>query len=256
MGKKSNFPNFSEEKRLWRKGYKFVTGVDEVGRGAFAGPVVAGAVVFAPAPHRKVKMKNWEDEILDLGVNDSKVLRPRKREELVGQIKRLALAYVVTSSSVGEINRMGIGKATMCAFRRAIAKLLNGYIVRRRKGQFNNFTVNVFVLSDAFHIKYLRGIGLAHQKAIKKGDKKSLSIAAASILAKVYRDRLMKRLARKYPKYGWQKNKGYGTKEHRKAILRYGLTRWHRKAFVRKVLSIPCGKRIKLGRYFVALSVF
>ncbi|MDP3955217.1 MAG: hypothetical protein Q8Q15_02550, partial [bacterium] len=98
---------------------------------------------------------------------------------------------------------------------------------------------NMFVLVDGFHVKYLRGIGLKNQKGVIHGDQKSISIAAASILAKVYRDKLMQSLSKqsKYKKYGWGKSKGYGTKEHQKAILKYGLTRYHRKEFVRTFLA-------------------
>ena len=114
--------------------------------------------------------------------------------------------------------------------------MFHGSIVKN-----NNRTIkqlnNCFVLIDAFHIKYLRGIGLKNQKAIKKGDQKSISIAAASIIAKVFRDSLMQKLTKRYGKYRWGVNKGYGTKVHQEAILKYVATRLHRKQFVATFLS-------------------
>lgn len=282
MVEKRGCPDFAEEKRLWKKGYKFVIGVDEVGRGAFAGPVTVAAVCFSSDKNLKnvraenitnvngrlylragrnsehyfapAKQSLLERYLKEIGVNDSKVLRPRTREELVKKIRRLALAYSVTQVSVAVINKIGIGKATAAAMRKAIAALntkpqmlTSGVSLRKPKTKENSHSLELdnlkfsssktYVLVDTFHIKYLRGIGLSHQKAIKKGDKKSLSIAAASILAKVYRDRLMKRLSRRHPKYRWGKNKGYGTKGQRCAILRYGLTAQHRKIFVKTFLE-------------------
>lgn len=215
--------NFSEEQKLWRSGYKFVIGIDEVGRGSFAGPVVAAGIVFLEKG----------DEISSLGINDSKLLKPRERESLEKEIKSRTSLYAISSVDVSTINRIGIGRATTMAFRKAIRLLLNCSIAKIVKN--NNGTMkqsnNCFVLIDGFHVKYLKGIGLKNQKAIIKGDQKSISIAAASILAKVYRDRLMKKLHRKYPMYRFSKNKGYGTLEHREAIGQYGLCSQHRTSF-------------------------
>lgn len=220
-------PNFNYERRLWNKGFRFVAGVDEVGRGAFAGPIVVGAVIFAPNPqikNSKFKMKNWEKEILYLGINDSKLLKARKRERLAREIKEKASAWDVTEVGVGVINRIGIGKATQKAMRKTIRDLATKLSSNRVD----------FVLIDYFYVPYLKGVGKKNQLGIKHGDQKSFTIAAASILAKVHRDKIMRSLARKprYKPFLWGKNKGYGTKEHGKAILRYGLTRYHRKQFV------------------------
>jgi ribonuclease HII len=206
-----NQPNFSFEKQLWQKGFKSIAGVDEVGRGAFAGSVVVGAVIF---PKEIVQID---------GINDSKLLKPRFREQLTIQIKKKALAWDVTEVGVRVINRIGIGKATEKAMRKTIRDLT-------KKGFLPDF-----VLVDYYYVPYLQGVGKARQKGIKHGDQWSFSIAAASILAKVHRDKIMRSLARKsrYKPYGWGRNKGYGTKLHRKAILRYGLTRFHRKGFVK-----------------------
>lgn len=210
-------PNFSYERKLWSRGYKYVIGVDEVGRGALAGPVVAGAVVFSSDKKRTEMIEN-------LGVDDSKKLSANRREELAGEIKRCVLAWAVGKVSNRFIDRYGIAKATEKAMRKAIYNLFT-------KGQFLIET-KVFLLIDAFNIKYVRGIGLENQKAIVKGDEKCMSIAAASIVAKVYRDGLMKRLALKFSKYHWDTNVGYGTKAHQKAIKQYGLTRYHRASFI------------------------
>lgn len=194
-------PTLNFEKELWNKGYSKVCGIDEVGRGCFAGPVVAGAVIFP------------KDIILPEGIADSKLLKPRQREKLELRIKNQALAWSVSEISVGHINKVGIGKATQMAFRKAL-KLLDKSAD--------------FVLIDAFNIRHLNR---KKQKAIKKGDRVCASISAASIIAKVYRDRLMKTLHKKYPQYGFAKHKGYGTKLHQKAIKKYGLCRIHRKSF-------------------------
>lgn len=234
-------PTFSEEQKLWREGYGYVVGIDEVGRGSFAGPVVTAAVVW---PQTKLKV------IEKAGINDSKQLKPRQREELAKFIRQNALVWDVTEVGVSVINRIGIGKATEKAMRKAVGdvvRLLGSYIVRlekkKTKKQYSNLAIqqssNLFVLVDGFHVRYLRELGLKNQKAIVKGDQKSISIASASILAKVYRDKIMESLSKqsKYKKYAWGRNKGYGTSEHQKAILRYGLTRYHRKDFVKTFLE-------------------
>jgi ribonuclease HII len=203
-------PHFSFEKSLWKKGFRFVVGVDEVGRGAFAGPLVVGAVIF---PKKIVKID---------GLNDSKLLKPRFRETLVKEIQQKALAWDVTEVGVKVINRQGIARATAKAMRKTIADLA-------RKGYPPDF-----VLVDYFYIPYLQGLGLKNQKPLKHGDQRSFSIAAASVLAKVHRDKIMRALGRKprYKSYGWGRNKGYGSKLHQKAILRYGLTQYHRTQYV------------------------
>lgn len=205
-------PTFREELALWKKGIDCVIGVDEVGRGAFAGPVVAAAVAFTPKGTRK----NHE------GIQDSKLLRPGERERLSLLIKDTCLSWSVAEVGVSVINRQGIGIATKSAFRKAIQEIL-----RRFTGQ----QTSSFVLVDGFHVRHIRGVGLGHQKAIVRGDQLCASIAAASILAKVHRDRIMKRLSRKYPHYGFGRHKGYGTREHQKALRKYGLTKIHRTSF-------------------------
>jgi ribonuclease HII len=133
---------------------------------------------------------------------------------------------------VAQINNLGIKKASEIAFRRAIANC------KQSLPQGGKLKID-YLLIDAFYIPYVKGLRRKNQKAIIKGDTKSISIAAASIIAKVYRDKLMQKLGKhpKYKKYGWGRNKGYGTLEHRSAIKKYGITRQHRKQFVATWLS-------------------
>ncbi len=204
-------PDFSFEKRLWKK-FPIVIGVDEVGRGALAGPVVAGAVA----------LKNIN---IPVKIDDSKKLNAKQREIADKWIRKNCLAFGIGKSPVSVINKYGIVKATEIAFRKAIRSLL----VKIEKEK-------TYLLVDAFYIKYVKGIGLKNQKAIIKGDQKSITIASASIIAKVYRDKLMQNLSLKYKKYGWEKNKGYGTKKHRLCLQRYGETVYHRSLFIKKLI--------------------
>lgn len=206
-------PDFAEESKLWELGYKYVIGVDEVGRGSFAGPVSAAAVVF----------ECETEELQGLGINDSKLLKPTQRYKLSKLIRESCVSYSVSTVGVNTINKHGIVKATEAAFRKAISSIM--YQVESIKYE------ECFLLVDGFHIKYIKGIGLKNQKAIIKGDRKSISIAAASIIAKVHRDSLMKKLSKQYPQYGFEKHKGYGTKAHQAAIKKNGLTKLHRTSF-------------------------
>jgi len=198
-----------------------VIGVDEVGRGAWAGPVIAASAAMKIFNEKEKLLK----KIISLGINDSKKLTARKREFLSGEISKYFYCGI-GEASVGEINRYGIVKATEKAMRRAVGNLT--------MKQFSNVTMNgrFFLLVDAFYVKYTAGIPLRNQKAIIQGDGKCISIAAASIVAKVYRDRLMERLSTKYTQYGWERNAGYGTEYHRRAIEKYGICKLHRLKFV------------------------
>lgn len=194
-------PSLSEEQHLWRQGYKLVCGVDEVGRGSFAGPVVVGAVIFPI---------NCQ---LIVGVADSKLLTAKQRADLESKIKGQSLCWAVAEVEVETINQLGIGRATQLAFKKAISLL-------KSKADF--------VLVDALTI---REFDQSLQKAVIEGDTNCFSIAAASIIAKVHRDGLMVDLAKQHPEFGWDKNKGYGTKAHREAIKQYGLSKQHRRSF-------------------------
>lgn len=194
-------PTLDFEQQLWNLGYNFIAGLDEVGRGCFAGPVVVGAVVFSP------------DVKLPDGIRDSKLVNPKKRKELSKQIQELALCFALGETSVKVINKLGIGKATQIAFFNAVQSLKQ---------------IPDFLLIDAF---FIDNIDRQKQKPIVSGDKLCMSIAAASIIAKVYRDELMENLSEQYPEYNFAKHKGYGTREHQEAIKKHGLSVLHRTSF-------------------------
>lgn len=216
-------PSLNEEILLWEKGIDHIIGIDEVGRGAFAGPVVAAAVVFP-----KTILKNTDTLFSE--ITDSKLLTPDKRVELAQYIITRCLFSIVATTSVPIINRIGIAKAAHCAFRSVLFQT-----------RYHLKTDNFFVLADGFSIPYVRNIGKRRQKAIIRGDRTSVSIAAASILAKVHRDNLMVELHKKYKKYNFFANKGYGTKEHCASIYKYGLTKIHRTSFnLTKFLPVTC----------------
>ncbi|MBI3984978.1 MAG: ribonuclease HII [Candidatus Levybacteria bacterium] len=203
-------PSFKEEKLLWKKGIDYVIGIDEVGRGAFAGPIVAAGVIFKKGQ----KLKGLEY------IRDSKQLTPTLRKKYTEIVKKNAFLWAIESVDIAYINKHGIGKANTAVFRKVIKNLF------LQIGNNNRH----FVLIDGFHKKYLPG-GLKKQKGIIKGDQKSITIASASILAKVFRDSLMIKLHRDFPTYGFSKNKGYGTKHHRDAITRNGISQIHRTSF-------------------------
>lgn len=187
------------------QGYKAVCGVDEAGRGPLAGPVFAAAVILP------------EGLVIE-GVTDSKKLTEKKREKLFDIIKEKAVAYCIASASVEEIEEMNILRADMLAMKRAVEGL-------SVKADFAMIDGNQKPELDI------------PCEAIVKGDSKSESIAAASILAKVSRDRLMLKLAEQYPEYKFEKHKGYATKVHREAILEYGPCEIHRMSFLKKLLA-------------------
>lgn len=201
-------PTFSEELILWNSKIEHVIGLDEVGRGAFAGPIVAAGVIFKPG---------FKHELLDK-VNDSKLVKPKLREELSVFIKANSI-WAIESVDIEFINKYGIGKANNAVFRKVLKTMLKN---------FND--LNHFILIDGFKIKH--PAYFKNQKAIVKGDQKSLSIAAASIIAKVYRDNLMKEASKIYPNYNFAKNKGYGTLEHRNALKIHGISKFHRISFL------------------------
>lgn len=204
MNKKINKPNFRYEIEFSIDG-KIVAGVDEVGRGSIAGPIVASAVVFDE--YEKVRKKLKE-------VTDSKILTSEKRQELDAIIKALAADYSVGLVTVEEIDNIGIGAANILAFKRALDKLKTCGVALIDGRKFRGFEYNYLCL--------------------EKGELKSLSIAAASIIAKVYRDNLMSGLHINFPEYDFLSNKGYGGKSHYRALEEYGPSIHHRKTFLGK----------------------
>ncbi len=245
-------PDFSYEKRCWSEGYNVVIGVDEVGRGAFAGPLVAAAasvksikyqVLRIKYKNRNTKIPNTNYQILNtilkLGINDSKKLAAKKREDINREIRKY-FNVGIGEASVGEINRYGIVAATERAMRRAVNSIKQVLSIKYKSKIGNKIhnpyyiipNTKCFLLIDAYYVKYTAGIPLKRQKAIINGDGKSVSIAAASIVAKVYRDKLMENLSTKYTQYGWERNAGYGTVYHRNAIEKFGICKMHRSKFV------------------------
>ena len=193
------------ENRLKAEGYGLIAGVDEAGRGPLAGPVYAAAVILP------------DDARLD-GINDSKKLSEKKREELFEKITKIAVSYAIFAVDEKEIDEINILNATYMAMNGAVEKL--------------NIKPD-YVIVDGNSIK---GLEYPHETVVK-GDAKSISVAAASILAKVSRDRYITKMAEEYPQYGFEKHKGYGTKAHTDAILEYGISPIHRKTFLKKLLG-------------------
>ncbi len=207
----SHMHEIEHEKRA--QGYELIAGVDEAGRGPLAGPVYAAAVILPP-------------DIYIPGINDSKKLSEKKRDELFDIIIENAIAYKIERGTLEEIEQTNILAATLAAMERAI----NGLNVKAD-----------FALIDGNRNS---GITVPNENVIK-GDAKSISIAAASILAKVSRDREIIEMSKKYPGYGFEKHKGYGTPEHIAAIERLGMCEIHRKGFVKKALDTARKKREK-----------
>ena len=197
------------------KGSLLTAGTDEAGRGCFAGPVVAAAVIFP-------------DGFDLVGLGDSKTLSPAERECLEGEIRELAIGWGIGFSWMEEIRRINILQASLLAMARAIAAL------RRRMGEKGNVPGRVLidgtqVIPLPCYRRY--GIPLPEQQAIVDGDALVPCISAASILAKTARDRLMVSMDERWPQYGFARHKGYGTKEHREALRKYGPCPLHRLDF-------------------------
>lgn len=192
------------ERGLWEAGYDLIAGIDEVGRGPLAGPVVAAAVILP----KECKIE---------GVNDSKKLSAKKREELYDIILEKAVSYGIGVVSNERIDEINILQATYEAMREALSQL-------QPKADY--------ILADAVTIPMVS----TPQRGIIKGDAKSMSIGAASIVAKVYRDRMMEAYEEVYPGYGFASNKGYGAAEHIEGIKKQGITPIHRKTFVKNFL--------------------
>ena len=190
----------SLENKLHAAGINHLAGVDEAGRGPLAGPVVAAAVVFPQGVYIK-------------GINDSKLLSPSRREELYTRIFIEADSIGVGQSSPQEIDQINILQASLLAMKRALENLT---------------AMPDYILVDGLHVIPDYPV---HQEALVKGDRRSFSVAAASIIAKVERDRLMVNYHQTYPEYGFERHKGYPSKAHRIAIKKYGYCDIHRRSF-------------------------
>lgn len=189
------------ENELKEQGYKLIAGVDEVGRGPLAGPVVCAAVVMP-----------LDEKLLIDGIDDSKKVSEKKRKILAEEIKKRAVSYKICQVEADEIDELNILNATIKCMQEAVKglKLCDSVIVDAVKTEFCVPSLSVI-----------------------KGDAKSYNVGAASIIAKVYRDTLMERYALEYPEYGFEKHKGYGTKAHIDAIKKYGPCPIHRKTFIK-----------------------
>lgn len=199
-------PDLEYEKAAASRGFKYICGVDEAGRGPLAGPVCAAAVILPQGSEIE-------------GLNDSKKLSEKKREALYDVICQKAVAYSIAYGTLEEIEELNILEATFLAMNRAIEGL---------------HTPADYALIDGNQKP--KGIKIPCETVVK-GDSKSASIAAASILAKVTRDRLLLEYDKKYPEYNFKKHKGYGTKEHTELILKYGPSEIHRLSFLKKLLG-------------------
>lgn len=192
------------EKKLFNKGYKLIAGIDEAGRGPLAGPVVAASVILP-------------ENVFIPGLDDSKKLAPEKRDQLYDVISEKAIALSTGIVDVEVIDSINILNATKMAMETAVRKLA---------------PKPEYILIDAVELPQFS----IKQKAIIKGDSKSISIAAASIIAKVTRDRILDKLHNEYPDYGFVHHKGYGTKQHVDAIKKYGVCPIHRMSFLKNII--------------------
>ncbi len=198
-------PDYLYEDNARSKGYRYICGVDEAGRGPLAGPVCAAAVILP------------ENCVIE-GLNDSKKLTEKKREALYDVIIEKALAYGIAFGTVGEIEEFNILNATFLAMNRSIKQL-------NIKSDYALIDGNLLPTD----------IGVTAETVVK-GDSKSMSIAAASVLAKVTRDRLLLEYDKQYPEYAFAAHKGYGTKAHYEAIKKHGITPIHRKSFLKGII--------------------
>lgn len=192
-------PGFEFEERARSRGFRCVAGIDEAGRGPLAGPVVAAAVILPP-------------DFSLAGLTDSKKLTEKQRDRFYPQIRRAARAVGVGVASAAEIDRINILQATLLAMQRAVGRLPDG--------------------ADYLLVDGITSLPVGTpQQTLKKGDSRSLSIAAASVVAKVLRDRIMRSVDRQFPDYGFAGHKGYGTAQHRHMIAVHGPTKLHRMSF-------------------------
>jgi len=196
------------ELKYWSDGIKYIAGVDEAGRGPLAGPVVAACVIL----DQKLQIE---------GINDSKKITPKKRKELFTLIKEKAIDVSIGIANENEIDDLNILQATFLAMKRAVGNLAIKPELLLIDGPYSD-------------------IKLIKKKNIIKGDSKSASIGAASIIAKVSRDKLILKMSKNFKNYKWDLNAGYGTKDHIKSIKKYGITKFHRKTFkpIHNILSL------------------
>ena len=214
------YPGFTYELPYWQKN-TYVIGIDEVGRGCLAGPVYVGGVCYPLLELLQQK------EIKKLKIHDSKLCNLKKRKKLAPEIKKKVLCWKTESSSVEEINSLGIVPAIEKAATLIIRHIIN-YLPSNSQ---------YIVFTDTLPIKSLRSQKEIKQIAVPQADGNTITVASASIIAKVERDEMMGELHTSFPHYDWCKNKGYATKNHRDAIRQHGISPLHRLLYVRKVLA-------------------
>jgi ribonuclease HII len=208
--RKQQTASLKHEHEYHALGFRYIVGLDEAGRGPWAGPVAAGAVCLpAASAHSNQTLA---------GVRDSKQMTPRQRAQLVDVIKQTALGWGVGSASSAEIDTLGIVPATKLAMSRALTLLMETSAINQPDCLF----LDAMLWPEMLHIPQVSLIG---------GDARSLSIAAASVIAKVWRDEFMLELDRQYPQYGFAAHKGYGTAQHQAALVQYGPSPVHRASF-------------------------
>lgn len=231
------YPHLDYELDLWKKGF-LVAGIDEVGRGAFAGPLVVGAVILKPIQQFN---NSAIKQLYSIGINDSKLLTSDRRKLILKLAQEFILYSQLQYISCDKINEKGVGFANKLGFELVAKKIsLKGRTFGKNAKSDTPKRSDlkerkIFFLSDAFKIPK---VSLDVQKNIVRGDTLSISIALASILAKVTRDSYMEKLSVKFPSYGFERNKGYGTLFHRESIKTQGPNIHHRTAFIHSKLEI------------------
>ena len=214
------YPNFNEEKKLWKKGYNIVVGIDEAGRGPLAGPVVAASFAIKNFQFSKFNFQSIFNDKIFKQVRDSKKLSEKQRDKIYNVLtnhKDVEWGVGIVSEKI--IDKINILEATKLAMQKSVKNLDS-----RFRG--NDMGVDFLLLDGNFKIN-----SKILQKPIIKGDQKVFSISAASIIAKVTRDRLMQKYHKKYPQYGFDKHKGYGTASHFASLEKFGACKIHRKTF-------------------------
>ena len=213
--------------------FAFEAGTDEAGRGCLAGPVTAAAVILSSDLSKEEGLKNESIKTLLHLLNDSKQLSEKVREKLKPIIETQAISFAVTHLFPNEIDEINILNASMKAMQESILKLdkIPEYIIVDGNRKLNAKLGLKSTFGKIFTQSEIELLKPIPNQSIIKGDSKYLSIAAASVLAKTYRDEYMNKIHEEFPMYNWKKNKGYPTKEHREAIRKYGTTKYHRMSF-------------------------
>lgn len=220
-------PGWVHEAALWAQGYRVVAGIDEAGRGAWAGPVVVGVVVLPVAAHP---------------FDDSKRIAPARREALARQVRERALAWAVAEAGVDEVDALGVLRATMAAAERGLRALAGQDVIvaeveRRVADGVDALVTDYLRLPVEAWLPWGGPRGLRHPA---RADAASYQVAAASLLAKVHRDAVMRRAALRWPVYGFEQHKGYGVARHRAALAVHGPCALHRSSF-RPVAALAAG---------------